>query len=277
MICDRIREQIPECLAGRLDATAREKVIDHLDTCSACRAEVAELGVVWRGFETMSEAEPSPAMRTRFLETLSAYQEGYQEAQRRSAHSVPQKRWWEGLLPARPAWQAAFAAVLLLVGVLGGRYLAGGRTRATGNPEMAQLEKQVESLRQLVTLSLLQEQSPSARLQGVTYSYQVAQPDPQVEQELLHTVNHDTNVNVRLSAVDAIAKFAKNPEVRRALVDSIPVQDSPLVQIALIDVLVQLNDKDAVPALRKLAKDKDADENVRQRAESALQRLEKLR
>ena len=45
---------------------------------------------------------------------------------------------------------------------------------------MAQLRGQVESLRQLVALSMLQEQSPSARLRGVTYSYQIAQPDPQV-------------------------------------------------------------------------------------------------
>jgi HEAT repeats/Putative zinc-finger len=276
MICDRIREQIPECLAGRLDATAREKVIDHLDTCSACRAEVAELGVVWRGFESMSEAEPSPAVRTRFLETLSAYQEGYQEAQRRQAYAVPQKSWWAGLLPAKPVWQAVFAASLLLAGGLGGRFLAGERA-AVANPDMAQLKTQVENLRQLVTLSLLQEQSPSARLRGVTYSYQVTQPDPQVEQELLHTVNHDSNVNVRLSAVDAIAKFAQNPEVRRALVDSIPMQNSPLVQVALIDLLLQLKDKDAVPALHKLAQDKQTDEMVRQHAESALQKLEASR
>lgn len=276
MICDRMREQIPECLAGRLDATAREKLIDHLDTCSACRAEVAELGVVWRGFESMNEAEPSPAMRTRFLETLSAYQEGYHEAQRRQAYDVPQKSWW-ALLWARPAWQAAFSAALLLAGGMAGRYVAGERLAARGNPEMAQLQVQVENLRQLVTLSLLQEQSPSARLRGVTYSYQVTEPDPQVEQELLHTVNHDSNVNVRMSAVDAIAKFAKSPEVRRALVDSIPVQDSPLVQVALIDLLVQLNDKDAVPALRKLAQEKETDESVRQRAESAIQKLETAR
>jgi hypothetical protein len=273
MICDRMREQIPECLAGRLDATQREKLIDHLDSCSACRAEVAELGVVWRGFESMSEPEASPAMRTRFLETLSAYQEGYHEAQRKQAYAIPQKSWW-AMLWARPAWQAAFSAALLLAGGMAGRYVAGGRAAAVGNPEIAQLKTQVENLSQLVTLSLLQEQSPSARLRGVTYSYQVTQPDPEVEQELLHTVNHDSNVNVRLSAVDAIAKFAKNPEVRRALVDSIPVQDSPLVQVALIDLLVQLNDKDAVPALRKLAQEKDTDESVRQRAGSAVQKLE---
>jgi len=277
MICDRVREQIPECLAGRLDAAAREKLIDHLDTCSACRADMAELGVVWRGFESMSEPEPSPAMRTRFLETLNAYQEGYQEAQRRQSYNLPQRSWWAAFWPARPAWQAAFSAALLLAGVLAGRYVAGERTAKTGNPEMAQLQAQVENLRQLVTLSLLQEQSPSARLRGVTYSYQVTESDPQVVQELLHTINHDSNVNVRLSAVEAIARFARTAEVRRALTDSISVQESPLVQMALIDLLVQLNYKDAAPALAKLSQDKDTDESVRQRAAAASQRMEASR
>jgi len=273
MICDRIREQIPECLAGRLDAAARAKVIDHLDACSACRAEVAELGVVWRGLEAMTEPEPSQAMRARFLETLNAYSEGYQDAQRKQALAVPQRSFWAGLWPARPAWQVAFSAALLVAGVMGGRYMVTPQHPGAA-PEVAQLQGQVESLRQLVTLSLLQQQSPSARLRGVTYSYQMTQPDQQVEQALLYTVNHDSNVNVRLSAVDALAKFAANPDVRRALADSVPVQDSPLVQIALIDLLTQIGDKDALPAFRKLAQDSQADDSVRQRAASAVQKLE---
>ena len=274
MICDRIREQIPECLAGRLDPAARERVIDHLDTCSACRAEVAELGVVWRGLESMPESEPSQAMRTRFLETLHAYQEGYQEAQRKLAYVAPQKHWWTALWPARPVWQVAFSMALLLAGGLGGRYLTNQHAASEVSPEMAQLRNQVDNLRQLVTLSLLQEQSPSSRLRGVGYTYQMTQPDQQVEQALLHTVNHDSNVNVRLSAVDALAKFGNSSDVRRALVDSIPVQDSPLVEIALIDLLVQLKEKSAAPALRKLAQDSQADDSVRQRASAALQKLE---
>jgi hypothetical protein len=272
MMCERIREQIPEVLAGRLDSAARQRLIDHLETCSACRAEVAELGVVWRGLETMAEPEPSPAMRNRFLETLHAYQEGFQEAQRKLTYQAPKPSWWAGFLPARPVWQAAFAAVLILAGGLGGRYLVAPREPAV-NPEISQLRGQVENLRQLVALSLLQEQSPSARLRGVGYSYQMSQPDQQVQQALLHAVNHDTNVNVRLSAVDALAKFAGNPEVRRALVDSLPMQDSPLVQISLIDLLVQLNERAAVPALLKLSQDKDANDAVRQRAVSAIEKL----
>jgi Putative zinc-finger/HEAT repeats len=269
--CERIREQFPACLAGRLDPAAREKVIDHLETCSACRAEMAELGVVWRGMEAMQEPEPSPAMRSRFLETLHAYQEGYQEAQRRPTSPV-RTNFWSGWWPARPAWQAAFAALLLAAGVLGGRYALSPRAPAA-NPELAQLQGQVENLRQLVALSLLQQQSPSARLRGVTYSYQISQPDQQVQQALLHAVNHDSNVNVRLSAVDALAKFGRDPAVRRALADSLATQDSPLVQVALIDLLAQLGEKDTVGALRQLARDGRTDQEVRQRAASAAEKL----
>lgn len=272
MNCERIREQIPECLAGQLDAASRERLIEHLETCAACRADLAELNVVWRGLEAMPQPEPGRSMRSRFMETLAAYQEGYQEAQRRQSYSSSARAWWQGWWPSRPVWQAALAAGLVIAGIMAGRYLA--TPHPESNPEIASLRGQVESLRQLVALSLLQEQSPSSRLRGVTYSYQVSQPDSQVQQALLYAVNHDSNVNVRLSAVDALAKFASNPEVRRALVDSLPVQDSPLVQISIVDLLVQLNDTGAIPALQKLAADPQTDEAVRQRATSAAEKLE---
>jgi len=277
MICERVREQIADVLAGRLDAAAREEFIDHLETCSACRAEVADLGVVWRGLESMPDPEPSTQMRARFLETLRAYEEGFQEAQRKQTYAPKHQAansWWAALWPASPTWAAGLATAALVLGLVGGRWLLAPKPpESTATGELSQLRGQVESLRQLVALSLLQEQSPSARLRGVTYSNQMSQPDREVTQALLHAVNHDTNVNVRLSAVDALAKFAGDSNVRQALVDSLPMQDSPLVQIALIDLLVQLNSKDAAPALQKLAQDASANESVRQRAAAAYEKL----
>jgi hypothetical protein len=277
MICERVREQIADVLAGRLDAAAREKFIDHLETCPACRAEVADLGVVWRGLEAMPEPEPSPQMRARFVESLRAYEEGFHEAQRKQTYAASKpvrSSWWAALWPARPAWGAVFAAAMLVVGAVGGRWLLSPRAAdQPQNTELSQLRGQVESLRQLVALSLLQEQSPSSRLRGVTYSYQMSQPDREVTQALLHAVNHDSNVNVRLSAVDALAKFATDPNVRQALIDSLPMQDSPMVQISLIDLLVQLTARDAAPAFEKLAQNASANDSVRQRAAAAFEKL----
>jgi hypothetical protein len=270
MNCDRIRELIPECLAGRLDAATRQKVIDHVDTCAACRGQLAELGVVWRGLETMPQPEPTETMRRRFHETLAAYEEGFQDAQRRHAMTVPVRPRWAGWWPARPAWQIAFASAFALLCLIGGYRFA--KAPGAPNPEMVALRSQIDGLRQMVALSLLQQQSPNARMRGVSFS-QMAQADPQVEQALLFAVSHDPNVNVRISAVDALAKFANNPDVKRALVDAVPVQDSPLVQIELIDLLVQIHDKDAAEALRKLAQNSQLDDAVRQEAASGLQKI----
>jgi predicted RNA-binding Zn-ribbon protein involved in translation (DUF1610 family) len=61
MNCERIREQIPEVLAGRLDKNAREQLVEHLEGCAGCRAEVAELNAVWRGMETLrAESDDAP-------------------------------------------------------------------------------------------------------------------------------------------------------------------------------------------------------------------------
>ncbi len=276
MNCERVKEQIPECLAGHLDKLEREKLIEHLETCAACRNELAELGAVWRSMEALAiPAEPEPVMKSRFMEVMEAYQEGLLAAQTHAAHepvkaAAPAKTGWAGFWPHKPVWQFALAAGLLAAGVFAGKFAATPRSE---NPEMAQLKGQVEGLRQLVALSLLQEQSPSQRLQGVTYSVQMAQPDAQVEQALLHAVTHDPNINVRLSAVEALEKYAGKPEIRRALEDAVAVQESPLVQVAVIELLVQINDTDAAPALQKLVRDAQADETVRKQAAQALQRL----
>ena len=275
MSCDRIREQIADYLAGRLEDAARGKFEAHTESCAACRAEIEELSDVWQQMDDLPAPEPDPAMRRRFLEVLEAYQAGMAAGRsERPSAAAPKRSWSCTLWPARPAWQAVVAATLVIAGRVGGRYAFAPRPVAEPQNEVAQLRGQVESLRQLVALSLLQEQSPSSRLRGVNYAYQVAQPDDQVEQALLRAVNHDSNVNVRLSAVDALQKFAGSPDVRRALADAIPVQDSPLVQVAIIDLLAQLNDRDADPVLRKAAEDARFNAAVRQRAAWALKQME---
>jgi HEAT repeats/Putative zinc-finger len=277
MNCERMREQIPEALAGRLDKAAREALVEHLETCAGCRTEVAELNAAWRGLESLKagmDVAPDTSAKLRFQEMMAAYQAGMAAGQPAVRHR--RVAWF----PAQPVWQFAAAAGLLLGGILFGRYLppAGGG----GNPEMAQLQMaqlraQVDNLHQMVALSMLQQQSPSARMRGVTYSEKIAQPDPLVLDALLQAVNHDSNVNVRLSAVDALQKFAADPEVVRAMVTSIPAQESPLVQIALVDMLVQWNARGVAPDLARISKDMQMDEMVRQRAQWALHKMETQR
>jgi HEAT repeat protein len=95
-----------------------------------------------------------------------------------------------------------------------------------------------------------------------------------VSTALLTALNHDANVNVRLSSVDALEGLAGDPAIRSALVDSIPTQESPLVQIALIDALVQIHDTAASVELVKISRDPAYNPNVRQRAGWGIQKLQ---
>src|ERR1035437_4474602 len=128
MNCERIREQIPEALAGRLDRAAREALVEHLEGCAGCRTEVAELNAVGRGLETVKagmDAAPDAGAKVRFQEMLAAYQTGMASAQPaarpvvRSVGTAPRMAWF----PTQPVWRFAMASGLLLAGILCGRFL----------------------------------------------------------------------------------------------------------------------------------------------------------
>jgi len=265
--CDRYRQQIPECLAGWLDKAARELLVEHLEGCSGCRAELAAMGRVWRAMDALGGEEPGPEWGVRFRETLNAFSAGLAEARRE-----PQKRprgWWWGWTE-RPVWQLASAAGLLAIGLAGGRFLPAGRTPDTS---VAQLQGQVENLRQLVSLAMLNQSSPGSRLEGVVYAQQLARPDNDVEQALVEAARRDPNVNVRLAAVDGLGRYGSIPAVRRTLADGLMGEESPLVQVALIEFLVNAHARDCAVEMKQLAASPDAEPIVRQRAEWGLKQL----
>ncbi len=216
--------------------------------------------------------EPSANLSSRFYETLAAYRHGLE--------SAPRPGWREKLAafwPKQPAWQMGVSFALLVIGVvIGGTVgyeMRPGQREQPAGPELAQLRGEVNNMRQLVALSLMQQQSASERLQGVSWAYRVEPSDTEVLSQLLTTVNQDSNVNVRLAAVDALHAFGSSPVMRSAIVQAMSKQTAPLVQIALIDLLVDLKEKQAAPELRALAADPATDAGVRQHATQSLERL----
>jgi HEAT repeat protein len=170
--------------------------------------------------------------------------------------------------------QVAIALAVFAVGMYMGRVTIGGHAPAeASNQEVKRLDTEVQSLRQTVALSLLDRQSATSRLEGISWSSRVERPDGDLVSALLAVLDHDPNINVRLSALDALGKFAGDPSVRKALVNAIPLQDSPLVQIALIDALVHMRDNSAAKELRKLSSDAEVNSAVRQRAQWGLEKL----
>ena len=138
---------------------------------------------------------------------------------------------------------------------------------------LAELRGELRGMREMLTLSLIQQQSATERLRGVSGSAQIDMPGNEILAALLDTLMHDPNVNVRLACVDALRKFSTQDQVRRGTIQALGEASFPLVQIALIDYMVETKDKSAVDALRRLSEDAMVNEAVRGRAIWGLQQL----
>jgi len=279
MKCEQVREQFPDYLTGEV-ATASQKDIDaHLAGCAECRAELSSLNAIWSKLASLPQEVPSPASEARFHAMLEAYRQGMKQADRDASRRVTLSDWLSGLWPRQPALQFAIAVVLFALGLLiGPAFTQHGQNHTvsgggTNDRALTHLREEVSSMKEMVTLALLQQSSASERLRGVHWSHQLEQPDREVLGALLRALDSDPNVNVRLAAVDALQQFARNAQVKQGLLDSLPRQQSPLVQIELINLMVELKEKESVPVLKALLQNSELNNSVRERAEWGLQKL----
>lgn len=270
MNCDNVKNHLPDYLAGEIERDKKETLEAHFAACENCRKEASSLGAIWANLGMLPEEQPSEALRARFAAMLEAYRQGLQEGTSKTSFKNALNHWLASWWPRQPILQFGLSAVLLAIGLLIGSQL---NKTAESNSEVAQLREEFSQMQQLVALSLLQQQSPIERLKGVTWSYRLQQPDQQIIIALLNTLNRDPSVNVRLAALDALLQFSEEAKVREGLVTSLPKQSSPMVQIALIDLLVGIQEKSSLDMLNEFAETDTLDSLVRERATRGIELL----
>ena len=261
MKCDQLEELFTDYLHQKLDPRDVDAVEAHLAQCSDCAEQVA----LWEELARLPDETPSPALKTNFEAMLAGYQQGH--AERGSRHRTWRAGAWKnwiGLL------QPALALVLIAIGFAAGKYVNAVNTNAQ---QLSSLHRELNGMRQLVVLSLLEQQSASERLQGVRWSLQANRPDPEILSALLHTLRFDTSADVRLAALEALKQHHANQQVRTGLVEALLGQQSPLVQIALIDLLVELRETSALRSLEEFELKQDLEPVVRQRARWGIAQL----
>lgn len=266
MKCEQIAELLPDYLQGSLAENETRVVAEHLSGCVSCSEEVT----LWKKLALLPQEQPGPRLRSKFNEMLEAYEEGRWE---KSSLAAEHTRMAPGFL-GRRAWAApaamACGVLLLVIGFFAGRSVNSADPQ---RQEVARLHNELSDMRQLVVLSLLQQQSASERLQAISWSLKEDKPDPKVLGALLHTLHYDSSVNVRLAALDALSRYHSQPEVRKGLIDALQPQQSPMVQVALIDLMVEMHDSSVVSQLKRFEQDTSVNPTVRQRAEWGIKKL----
>jgi hypothetical protein len=270
MNCKQIEEKFLDFLTGDLDQKSKEEIQAHLASCASCREELESLSAIWTKLGVLQEERPSNGLRTRFYSMLESYKQDLE----REKPAVRFKKFFEGWTaswwPRRPAFQFSLSLALLVIGLSIGYLLNAG---SRGNGEIVQLREEVHNMQQMVAVSLLEQRSPVDRLKGVSWSSRVERPNQGTLEKLLHTLNNDPNVNVRLSVVDALYLFYGNPIVKEGLIRSLSEQTSPLVQVAIIDLIINMRERKAIESLKNLIQTEQLDPEVKQHAESGIQML----
>jgi hypothetical protein len=260
MTCSHAQELMAGYWQHELTSADAPALQQHLESCAECSAEMAALGGLWERLADLPVPEPSLALDARWKSTLETVFE--------SNRTAPPRAWsFANFWPRNPVWQAAIALACLLIGLLAGTNLP------RRNNEIAKLHEEIASTREMVALSLLQQQSATERLRGVDYTGRMRTMEPEVVLALTEAVAHDPSVNVRLAAINALSKTSGSPGVLQSLERSLPRQDSPIVQAALIDYLVDARDSRALGTLRQLEAQPDLNPAVLERARFALQQL----
>jgi HEAT repeat protein len=267
MKCEQYEELFTSWINKDITSAEREKLEQHLVTCPACREELAAMQQVW---DMMEIPEPSTNMSIKFYAMLDTYKESVkkQKGLLSTLNDKLSSLWqWQPKLPL--AYN--FAIVLVCFGC-GYWFFHSGKS-GEQEQQLKELTSQVHELKQTMMLALLQNPSASERIRGVSYTSEIKHADKEVIDALLATLNNDPNVNVRLSTLDALTQLANHPEVREGLVKSITQQDSPLMQSAIADVMLKLQEKRSVKSFKELLKQKNLDQGVRDKIKETITQL----
>jgi hypothetical protein len=170
---------------------------------------------------------------------------------------------WKDIAP-----RLAFASVTLLVGLIAG-YLIWSPQKE--DEQIVALGQEISGLKEMMMLSLLEKESATDRLKAVNLTQDMDQASKKVTAALLQTLNSDENVNVRLAALDALKPYSKDGQIREALIRSIAHQKSPLVQVALAELMAALQEKGAINELQKILDDNETPSDIKKKIQESIQ------
>lgn len=251
---------IMDYLEGRWDDQKETQLQQLLTSGEISQEELSDWQMLYQKSEQLPVPAPSGQLRENFYSMLGSWEQSQTPS------------WWQRFLQPFNASirvsQLITAALLLFIGVAVGFWLSPTQRYES---QIGQLSSEVQQMREAMVLTLLEQPSAMQRLKAVSISTDLSSSTEKIHHALLRTLNEDPQVNVRLAALEALLPYASDSLVRQGLVQSIAQQNDPLIQIALAQTMVELQEKQAVEPLEDLLKkdglNQDAQQTIKQSLE----------
>jgi hypothetical protein len=255
---EKIQELIFRFNAQQVTADEIKVIEQLLEAGTINLQDLKEVSLLENQVMTLGFPSPTGDLDDRFYHMLALEKKSKTSFSWRSFFS------WPELAP-----KLALASVTLIIGFGIGYVMR--PAAATGDENQIEiLVSQVDDLKEMMMLSLLQKESATERLKAVSLSQEMDEASAKVTGALLETLNNDDNVNVRLAALDALKPYVRQSHVREELIRSIALQDSPLVQVALAEMMAELQIKSSVKELEKIVQSDKTPADVKTRIKQSI-------
>ncbi len=240
-------EQILRFLEGDLPEEEREEIAKWLTEDQKGQKRLEEFESLLDSMSSSIQFEPSQSMDWEIRTFIESENQKVREG-------------WTN-------WMRIAAAIALLV--VG--FSAGTVFTSTSDGDYVSLQNQVSDLQQLVMSGVLQDHSASERLQVVNQIEELPEtPNVLLVNTLVETMSTDDSPNVRYAAVQALGKFMHLESVRMEMVRALEHQTDPLIQIAMINLLVEAQERMAIAPMKKLLEEDAIVEEVKRQAQIAI-------
>lgn len=261
---DIYRDRILDYLNGNLTLKEAEGLRKELEREGFDLSPLDEMEKLGKLMDEIPVPEPGDEMKKQFHRMLE--REKARMARRKrvpvTLFQLNRTRKYPALFP-----NLAYGVLILLLGIILGNWVVpGGQERSRS----ARMMEEIQDLKKMMTLTLFEQGSASDRLKAVSYTSELSSPDDTVIEALLKTLNNDPSVNVRLASLEALIPHVEEPEVREGLIRSINMQDAPLIQVTIAELMIRMKENRAVPELEKLLKRRDLNETVEEKLKETI-------
>nr|WP_297787449.1 HEAT repeat domain-containing protein [uncultured Allomuricauda sp.] len=254
---NHVFDQIPDYLDGKLSKSDEVSFEKHIAQCNDCQKELEEIKAFLNVFDD-EVPTPSSRLKTKFESVLE--QEKMSQGKVVQLNENKSSNWTGNVLKIA-------ASIALLVAAFQMGSLVQQRKV---NEDIAQLQNETNQMKQTAMLSLMENQSASKRIQGVNYIEEFEQPDEAIIQALSNRMLYDENDNVRMSAFDALTKFTSSETVKNTFIEALENEKNPSIQVAIIQALVQIQERKAVEPMKKLLEKEDTQPFIKDQIRAVL-------
>lgn len=255
-----LENKILDYLDGNLSKAERDAFEANLDKDATLRKEVEEFKNLFTGIANEKTVIPSNQLEKNFVRLL--------EEEKKNQVKVVTMQPKSGSLGGQ-IFKIAASITLLLGVFFMGRY--SGKEEL--NTSLVQAQQEVLEYKEATLISLLGNESASKRIQGVQLIEEFDRPDEDIVAALGEKMLADENINVRLSAMEALSKFSYSEQVKAIFIKALETEENPSIQVALIELLGQLQEKKAIAPLKKLLEKEETQPFIKNEINNALPKI----